>query len=350
MIKSTSKYWIALASMVSFVNCSDTVPGEDLAAETQASRISQALACDSGRAPQSQRYEFPVTLASGAQAKMVGYLYYHGSYEHKPLLVAVHGATYNHQYWDGPTINGHSYSFACYMAAYSYAVLALDLIGSGESTGQGTLDGDAVTFDDSKNAIATVLRQLRTRNNPVRAAFSKITLVGHSLGSEHSIGVQAATHAADALVVTGWTHVPPPGGVNVDVTPFLATPYVTFPPEVRTALFYGPSASPGMIAYDNSHMLDHLPRGVFGQAFSYIFQPALDGATAVTGRVLIQLGENDPVFSGSTAQAELASFPNATAQSQVLPTVGHSFNLHPENRYGWQQIVNWLHTNRMDCE
>src|SRR5215208_7072399 len=90
-----------------------------------------------------ERVTFPVTLADGSPAEVVGYLYYKGSFHNRTLLLAVHGANYNHKYWDVPTINGHEYSFARYMAERKYAVLAVDQLGAGESGKPA--DGDLLT-------------------------------------------------------------------------------------------------------------------------------------------------------------------------------------------------------------
>ena len=48
------------------------------------------------------------------------------------LQVLVHGFTYNHIYWDSRSINGVDYSYARYMADQGYAVLAQDLLGTGQ--------------------------------------------------------------------------------------------------------------------------------------------------------------------------------------------------------------------------
>ena len=77
-----------------------------------------------------ERLSFPVTLADGSAAEVVGHLYYKGSFQNRTLLLAVHGANYNHKYWDVPTINGHEYSFARNMAERKYAVLAIDQLGA----------------------------------------------------------------------------------------------------------------------------------------------------------------------------------------------------------------------------
>lgn len=44
-----------------------------------------------------ERLSFPVTLADGSPAEVAGYLYYKGSFHNRTLLLAVHGANYNHK-------------------------------------------------------------------------------------------------------------------------------------------------------------------------------------------------------------------------------------------------------------
>src|SRR5688500_12865796 len=69
-----------------------------------------AAADEQGQDVKVVRLSFPVTLSDGSAAEVVGRLYYKGSYHNRTLLLAVHGATYNHKYWDVPVINGHEYS------------------------------------------------------------------------------------------------------------------------------------------------------------------------------------------------------------------------------------------------
>src|SRR5688572_30365472 len=94
-----------------------------------------AQAQNLGSGLRTERHEFPVTLIDSASGNaisctMVGYLYYLGTLNNRTLQVAVHGATYDHAYWDFPSVNGENYSYARYMANRGYAVLALDQIGA----------------------------------------------------------------------------------------------------------------------------------------------------------------------------------------------------------------------------
>lgn len=294
----------------------------------------------------SERRELPITHSDGQTAKLVGDLYYQGSYHNKTLLLALHGGSYNHTYWNAPVINDHDYSFACYMARQHYAVLALDSLGAGESSGQGTLDGDFITISEVKQAVLQATNQLRHG-----CGFSKLVFVGHSIGSETLLGLQASNHPADALVLTGWGHTPPPSGSPVDPSLFAALaqdPYAVVPASVRGLMFFGPTADPDMVIYDATHLADVLPRGVLLTGFGMIYQPALTGANQVTGKVLVQLGENDILFPAVTAASEPAAYPLAQLTVQTQPAAGHSFNLHRENGTGWALMARWLQENHFD--
>src|SRR5215208_5823404 len=134
---------------------------------------------------QTQRVNFPVTLSDGNTYQVAGYLYFKDSYQNRTLLLALHGATYNHKYWDVPDINGHEYSFARYMAERKYAVLAIDQLGAGESTKPA--DGDSVTLDQTASGIHQVITRLRSGENATGYAFERVVTVGHSLGTINAV-------------------------------------------------------------------------------------------------------------------------------------------------------------------
>jgi pimeloyl-ACP methyl ester carboxylesterase len=286
--------------------------------------------------------QFPVTLSDGNVYNVAGYLYYHGSHRNRPLQVLVHGGTYNHLYWDAPGINGRSYSYARYMAARKYAVLAIDQLGTGASSKP---DGDFLTLSETASALHQVLARLRTDANPAGHPFEHIALVGHSFGSINSVLVQAAHRDADALVVTALGHVPHELPIPADLIAQLAQyPYFTLPPEARAALFYhAPAADPAVIAYDNANMVDNLTRGQLFTTFFAIFNPAADHVGEVEGPVLVQLGENDALFSSAYAAGEAGYWTSASSVTvQSLPRVGHDFNTHLDNSEGWRLIDAWL--------
>jgi alpha-beta hydrolase superfamily lysophospholipase len=156
-----------------------------------------------GNSIKVERMVFPVTLSSGP-ANVVGYLYYHGSYQNRPLQVLVHGATYNHAYRDFPDVNGDAYSYASYMAAQKYAVLAIDLPGAGESDKPA---GATLGLPDTASTVRQVVDAMRSGDNRAGHEFGPIVLVGHSAGSIAATVAQGAWHVADALVITASRHL-----------------------------------------------------------------------------------------------------------------------------------------------
>lgn len=290
-----------------------------------------------------ERLTFPVTLSNGSDAEVVGYLYYKGSYRDRTLLVAIHGATYNHKYWDVPDINGHEYSFARYMADRKYAVLAIDQLGTGDSTRPD--DGDVLTVDQTASAIHQVITQLRAGEGGVGYPFGRVVTVGHSLGAINAIYEQATYHDADAVVSTGMGHVPHELPIPAElIAGMLQYEYSPLPAEVRAAAFYyAPGADPDVIAYDNNILSDLLARGQLLTGILSMFDPAATRVGEATGPVLVQLGEFDVLFPASLAEGEAAYFASASSVTvQSLAGVGHDFNTHFRNHEGWQLIDEWL--------
>ena len=292
-----------------------------------------------------QRLDFSVTLSDGNTYTIAGFLYYNGNYKNRPLQVLVHGGTYNHNYWNVPAINGHDYSYARFMAEAGYALLAIDQLGAGESSKP---PGDFVTLSETASSIHQVLVQMRSNNNPLGYGYDKIVLVGHSFGSINAILVQGTYHDADALVVTALGHVPHPLPIPPELIQQLAQfPYFPLPAEARTALFYfANAADPDVIAYDNANLADLLTRGQLFTTFAAIFDPAADQVGAVTGPVLVQLGENDALWPSQYASGEAAFWTSASSITvQSLALTGHSFNTHLVNKSGWQSINQWIAAN-----
>ena len=292
-----------------------------------------------------ERLTFPVTLADGSAAEVVGYLYYKGSFHNRTLLLAIHGANYNHKYWDVPTINGHEYSFARYMAEQKYAVLAVDQLGAGESTKPA--DGDAVTLDQTASGIHQVIARLRSGENAVGYAFQKVVTVGHSLGTINVIYEQGTYHDADAVVATGMGHVPHELPVPAElIQELLQYEYFKLPDALRPLMFYyTPGADPDVIQYDADNLTDFLARGQLATGIlpAFSFDLAALRVGQVNGPVLVQLGEFDGLSPASLAGGEAAYFTSASSVTvQPLAGVGHDFNTHFRNHEGWKLMDEWL--------
>jgi pimeloyl-ACP methyl ester carboxylesterase len=288
------------------------------------------------------RLVFPVTLSDGNTYEMIGYLHYQGNYKNRPLQVLVHGTTYTQEYWDLPVINGVDYSYSRYMASRKYAVLALDMLGAGESSKP---DGDLLDLAETASSIHQVLVELRSPGGVVKAPFDQIALVGHSFGAVINTIVQSTYGDADVLVNTGFAFTPHPTPIDpAAIIELLATPYIRLPPEIRAALFYhGPTADPAVIAYDNAEIADTFTRGQLLGLLAVFADPQIAGVGGVNSPVLIQLGENDILHPASLLAADAALYVEAPAVATVMvPEVGHILNAHLGAVVGWQQIADWL--------
>ncbi len=200
------------------------------------------------------------------------------------------------------------YSYARFMANRCYTVLALDRLGTGESSRP---DGDVVTKETEASALAQILTLLRQTGT-----FKRVVLVGHSFGTllaTYTLGTYG--NLADAFVATGWVNAP--GVVPVDpayIQSLFATPYITLPPEVRTALFYDTAnADPSVIAFDNAHLADTFTRGFLADGVAVFTARALGDTAQIKALthvdqihvpVFVQLGANHALFPASYATAE----------------------------------------------
>lgn len=308
-----------------------------------------------------QRYEFPVTLSDNQSYTLVGYLYTRQGNPNEAdqcgkrsntLQVTISGATYNHKYWDAPSINNADYSYARYMVGQCYSVLTLDRLGTGESSKPA---GDFINLAREADSIAQIVSSLRTNRNPIHRKFKRIVLVGHSFGSMlavYTLGEYG--NVADALVATAWVHVPG----TVPLTPeyvgqLLQSEHIPVAPEVRSLLFYYPNAAdPAVIANDNATLSDTLPRGYFldginiftARAVGDIAQiKVLSKVDQVNVPTFVQLGDFDVLFPSSIAATEASFYSNAPSVTvDNLTNIGHGFNLHTNHQEGWQHILSWI--------
>lgn len=316
-----------------------------------------------------QRIKFPVTVL-GEQHTIAGVLYVNPS-QHKicshkttprkvekcflklsTLQVLVHGWTYNHTYWDPYGAGKPGRSYARFMAKKGYVVLALDLLGTGASS---VPDGAKLNFTENVNSLVQVLTPIRLQHHLQNNRIRHIALVGHSGGTILSV-LTAGTvpPLADFLIATGWSYAPHQVFSRDIIDAALQqTPYIRFPSELRTALFYyTPTAKPRRIAFDNNHLADQFPLGALQEGLPLL--TALDegridliNAVSLVDQVkvpvLVQLGDMDAIAKPLIPENEKTLYsgsPDVTIQ--VLENIGHSLNLHNDRKTGWRQINRWL--------
>jgi pimeloyl-ACP methyl ester carboxylesterase len=263
------------------------------------------------------------------------------------VQLLIHGATYNHSYWDFGTFDGRSYSYARDVAAAGFATLAIDEIGTGSSSHPSST---AVTIDSAAYVAHEVLQDLRNGRIP-GARFDKVIVVGHSFGSYTAWQEETTYHDAAGLIVTGAVH-----GQTVFETEIIGdlysasedprfagsgldAGYDTTVPGTRGTLFYDLSDSDSaVIAHDEA------TKDVISASEVQTGLPLQQETTtrAITAPVLLVVGEDDRLLcgpqvsggifdcsSGSAVAAQEASYysPAAKLRACVVPNSGHDLNL-----------------------
>jgi pimeloyl-ACP methyl ester carboxylesterase len=282
-----------------------------------------------------------------ADQDMWGQLCYRGSHEPTTVQLLVHGATYNHLYWNFPYANGY-YSYVDAATAAGYATFDIDRIGDGNSShppsSELTLDAGAVALHD----VVTALRSGAVDGH----AFQHVIMVGHSIGSVEAWIEVARYHDVDAVIITGALHAISPdiGALESDLYPAIDDPafagsgldpgYLTTLPGTRGSLFYDPATSnPAVVATDEANKDTTTPAELAGAAALISQLPAQQPSYQITVPVLSVVGQDDNLFCTSvtayncadpeSAQSFEAQYypPQAHLKVVVIPDTGHALAL-----------------------
>lgn len=261
-----------------------------------------------------------------------------GATQGRPLMILLPGFSYDHTYWDPPVGNG-KYSFVDAANAAGYATLNLDRLGTGTSDKP---PADLTSIQDQADELHQIIQSIKS-GALSSYGFSKIVLVGHSLGSGIAQTEAGTYHDADALVLTGFRHEVNPAGAGEfanAIHPAVGQPdgYLTF--DNRSFLFDSCNTSPKILAWDASHI------GT-GTAAELNFGFALDPARSVgiTAPVLEVVGDHDLLFQTdpSTFAAERAFYPNSSDFEQlVVKNAGHDVTLSQNAHQTFAQIIDFV--------
>lgn len=266
------------------------------------------------------------------------------------VQLLVHGATENKLYWSGlgyPTgVGGTNYSWIAYASRQGYPTLAIDRVGSGNSSHPDP------TLDLQMNLEAEILHQLILALKSGAAVpgrqFSRVLWIGHAYGS--IIGNDIATHhPADvaAYVLTAYADNPPPVVAGLPQTVLVpASSYaprfsglpigylVTASQPGRRAYFWGADGSYDEALFNQD--FDGMDTFPLGQIISVT--AGLRTAPTYTGPVAIITGERDGVFcfngqcgTGPNSPQGLSCgiFPISSNCTYFIPLgTGHQVNLH----------------------
>lgn len=297
-----------------------------------------------------------VALAPGAPAdhEIAAELCVPSEITRDTVLLTVHGLTYSSLYWDFP-YQPDRYSFVRHANAAGYATLNFDRLGNRES-------------DRPPSLLVTPAAQAHVQHQLVEAlrsgefghAWSRVVLVGHSLGSVLSIMQAATYHDADGLVVTGFLHGYGAGfaALLLSLYPAALDPrfaglgldlgYMTTQPGTRGSRFYHLlNADPAVIALDEQTK----EVGAAGEIVPFPLVNTALTSLQVDVPVLSVVGRNDAIFCGlgacgdllsATTLEPLAYGPAAELELVVVPKAGHDLNLHKNAPTTYAAILDWL--------
>jgi pimeloyl-ACP methyl ester carboxylesterase len=313
-----------------------------------------------------QDLRLPVALAAGQPASYTvsGELCSTLAERHdgRTVQLLIPGATYDHRYWDFGTIDGRRYSYARDVAALGFPTLALDMLGTGDSS---TPPSDQITIDTAAYVAHQAVQALRT-GRVAGIRFGRVIEVGHSLNSIAVWQEAISYHDVNGVIVTGVAHSIAARFAQLAGTDFypaamdpsfagrgLDSGWLTTVSGVRGTLFYSAGdADPAVIAADEAG------KGLVSATELNTGVPLVptNGTLAIRVPVLDILGSNDlttcgpnpqgHVFdcsSGAAVAAQEAPFysPEANIHGCVIPGSGHDISLALNNWLQVDDTVRW---------
>lgn len=278
---------------------------------------------------------YSIALAPGAATRYTvrGTLCTPGVAYGRTVQLLLGGILYTRAYWDWP-VKPRTYSWVRAMNAAGYAMLNIDRIGGGASDHPPAAQ---VTIDANAYVAHQLVRDLR--QGP--AAFARVMLVGHSLGSLISIVEAGRYRDVDGVILTGFMHAPGPGTAAFSqsgLLPAQTNPalrslpsgYLRERPGTRVTYFYDPAnADPAVIAYDDASVapIGTATIGELGQFARVLTSPAY--SWAIVAPVLVLTGRQDALFGAAAAGKEPSFYRTGLPlKVDVLPDTGHALNLH----------------------
>ncbi|WP_218026760.1 alpha/beta hydrolase [Nocardia inohanensis] len=299
--------------------------------------------------PDCRDIDIPVTVA-GAAHTVYGRLCNPAGGPSAALQVLVHGATYDHFYWDLPGFDGR-YSYVRRASEAGYSTLAIDRIGSGRSSRPPATE---VTALSNAEVLHQVVRAMR--RGEVSDPWKYVVTVGHSFGTVVT-DVEAATYRdVDAVIATGWLSRP---GLLTSMDLItrqqagtdgaLPAGYFTMRPNGRemfmAAGHYEPQVLTAVEALGGTITL--------GETATPMTAPLVQAGNPIAVPTLLVLGEYDPFFctppehQPCTAAGVLTSerpfFTDAAQPAvHVQPGAGHSIAHETNAQDGFDAMLAWM--------
>lgn len=281
----------------------------------------------------------------------------------RALQLLIHGMTYNGRYWDFPDPDDGTdrYSYTHTATSAGYATLAIDRIGTGQSSRP---LGALVTITSNAYVIHQIVQALH-HGTITGHPEPTIALVGHSYGSWVTWYEASDWHDVDAVILTGISHrVPVTAYLNVlpkILQPAMADPrfvgkivdptYLTTVPGQRYAAFNAPAYETPAVQAEDERTKDTVTAAEVA-VFPLILTRRLD----IRVPVLLVNGTLDSLFCGPAyGGADCDTAPALVAQEApllgaqvpcvdgyVLPAAGHDLNLMRNARDWFGAATSWL--------
>ncbi|MGE4302818.1 MAG: alpha/beta hydrolase [Novosphingobium sp.] len=253
------------------------------------------------------------------------------------LLFAVHGGGYRRSYWH-PVFADETYSFARWFTDRGKAVLAIDMVGMGESSlpePERRLSRAGIAA-----AHASALNQVIERlGRPVN-----VTGIGHSMGGMMLITQAAAHPAFDRIAVLGWANEPMVLGdsdAGVLHAGLPSSGYISTPREAMRALFYAPDVPLHIIEADEAQG-SATPATLGRDALT----PGIvhDAARIIEVPVLIVQSEVD---TSPNPEREIPYFSSSPdVELQIVEQAGHCQNFAGSRVKHWELLEEWMQRTR----
>ncbi|WP_221568686.1 alpha/beta hydrolase [Alkalihalobacillus sp. TS-13] len=312
---------------------------------------------DSLEGKKCSTYKIPVSLAPDLpkEYNVVGKLCSKESLEGKTLQVLVHGFTMGKSYWDLP-YQPEKYSYVNRQIQAGYVTFSLDRIGVGESDHP---PGSKITVDSNAYVVQQVIEQLRSGMGGVK--FSKLILVGHSLGSIISVAV-AKNVDVDGLILTGMLHDMDPETVEYEVSHSqpanldpkfkdenLPPDYLSIQYPARKKLFFY-NADPALLELDDKELRQ---TGTTGELSTFGEYNDPNFAQGIDTPIFLVVGDKDPLLcneqlpctDGATIvnrEKEYFSNPDTLLEGYVVKNASHNLTYERNAPDFFQAVLDWV--------
>lgn len=279
-----------------------------------------------------------------------------GELRRDELQILVHGAGVDHRYWHWP-LEPERYSYVSWAAERGIATLAIDRIGCGHSSRP---PGVEVTVAAQAGALAQIVDSVRTGRQGM-PPFSRVVLVGHSIGSV-VCGWSAATRGGvDAVVLTGYLPVDGTVEMGTELFDFAFRPAIEGMPQLRGQVdddylvareglgvdelrYWLSQADPGIMAFETlikgpATRAELRDAAVAGPMIRSVTVPAL-GLVGQHDALLVDAGLGDS--DAHDAVRRVASAVGPSFEFIVIPDTGHMLNLQRNAHESFAAIERWL--------